>query len=156
MGRLCPSIDHQPLHSSHRDQMLEINLANNLLTFVPSNLFSSFSGHQITLGLEGNPITSIAADAFTGASSAIKVEVDMTNNQLTTLPADLFRNTGVNNFVITFQRNPLTSLPPTLFHNISFFVGEFLFISCPLTSMGPPGLFQGSSVFDLLPSKTAV
>eukprot|EP00041_Stephanoeca_diplocostata_P039103 m.1587403 g.1587403 ORF g.1587403 m.1587403 type:complete len:188 (+) comp25329_c0_seq22:406-969(+) len=91
---------------------LDIQLANNSMTSVPTSCLAGFIGNgAVVLGLQNNSITSIPTHMFNGYSG-VGITSHFQNNQITHIADDAFAGfVGVTVYAY-FSGNYLSTLPP--------------------------------------------
>ena len=98
--------------SQMADYIIHVSLRNNALTSVNGDAFNLLATQSVYLGLGKNQITSISGDFNLTATNATtgKVELDLSNNQLTSLSAATFYMSGPYKVFLELEFNSLTSV----------------------------------------------
>ena len=117
------------------------------LVLIPSTLFAT-SPNLFYLFIQNTNITTLAPELFV---NTYQLEtVDLSNNQISSLPANLFSSIGIagNIYSIAFGHNLLTTIPSNLFTGL-FSLNEIDLSYNFFTSL-PVGLFSGLAQLSLL------
>ena len=119
-----------------RHYTVHVNLDKNQLTTIPANAFTNLyqiAIKSITIDVSNNHLYNMDVNAFGGAEN-VSVNIDFSNNKLTSLPTALRTLTTL--FTLYFRGNPLTNLDPITMSRIgtsltSLYLDADKFISFP-------------------------
>jgi hypothetical protein len=99
-------------------QLLALDISDNLLATLPSDLMGSSNVTALVLSVSRNRLTTIPANLFRSVNNISFVFLHADDNQLTTLPGKLLAGSRSKLYDITVANNKISTLPTDLLDGV--------------------------------------